>query len=108
MKYSDYEKNLSSYMAKTMVFFGVIAVVELILYYILHMDRVRGGYVPHLGWAISNTIATYFTITIPMCFYMYVKKQTKKEPVQVNDLSEEQKEALRKELLKDLTEKKDE
>lgn len=32
----------------------------------------------------------------------YVKKQTKKEPVKVNDLTEEQKEELKKELLKDL------
>ena len=33
---------------------------------------------------------------------VYVRKTTKREPVQVNDLSEEQKEALRRELLKDL------
>ncbi|MBE6133655.1 MAG: hypothetical protein E7178_03175 [Erysipelotrichaceae bacterium] len=33
---------------------------------------------------------------------IYVRKSTKKEPVQVSDLSDEQKEALKKELLKDL------
>lgn len=33
---------------------------------------------------------------------LYVKKSAKKEPVQVNDLTDEQKEALRQELLKDL------
>lgn len=33
---------------------------------------------------------------------IYVRKQTKKEPIQVNDLTEEQKEALKKELLEDL------
>lgn len=33
---------------------------------------------------------------------LYVRKQTKKEPVKVTDLTEEQKEALKKELLKDL------
>ena len=33
---------------------------------------------------------------------LYVRKTTKREPVKVNDLSEEQKEALRRELLKDL------
>ena len=32
----------------------------------------------------------------------YVRKSTKKEPVKVEDLSEEQKEALRKELLEEL------
>lgn len=34
---------------------------------------------------------------------VYVRKTTKKEPVKVADLSEEQKEALRKELLNDLS-----
>ncbi|MCR5348489.1 MAG: hypothetical protein K6E59_02630 [Bacilli bacterium] len=34
---------------------------------------------------------------------IYVRKTTKKEPVKVNDLTEEQREALRAELLKDLT-----
>ena len=33
---------------------------------------------------------------------IYVKKTSENKPVQVNDLSEEQKEALRQELLKDL------
>lgn len=33
---------------------------------------------------------------------IYVRKSTKKEPVQVSDLSEAQKEALRQELLRDL------
>ena len=33
---------------------------------------------------------------------IYVRKSTKKEPVQVDDLTDEQKEALRQELLKDL------
>ena len=33
---------------------------------------------------------------------IYVRKQTKKEPIQVNDLTDEQKEALKKELLEDL------
>ena len=33
---------------------------------------------------------------------IYVRRTTKREPVKVNDLSEEQKEALRRELLKDL------
>ncbi len=33
---------------------------------------------------------------------IYIKKATKKKPVTVNDLSEEEREALKKELLKDL------
>ena len=34
---------------------------------------------------------------------IYVRKATKKEPVKVNDLTDEQKEALRKELLEELS-----
>lgn len=34
---------------------------------------------------------------------IYVRRSAKKEPVKVNDLTDEQKEELRKELLKDLT-----
>ena len=37
----------------------------------------------------------------------YVRKTSKKEPAKLEDLSEEQKEALRQELLKDLQEKKE-
>ena len=33
---------------------------------------------------------------------IYVRKSTKKEPIKVDDLSAEQKEALRKQLLEDL------
>ena len=33
---------------------------------------------------------------------IYVRRQTKKEPIKVNDLTDEQKEALKKELLEDL------
>ena len=39
---------------------------------------------------------------------LYVRNQTKKEQVQVNTLTEEQKEALKKELLAELSEKKEE
>ena len=77
LNYTDSERTTTSYIAKTMVHFGVIAVLELIIFYCLHLDIVRAGEVPHLGWAISNSIATYFLITFPMCFYLYVKKETK-------------------------------
>ena len=38
---------------------------------------------------------------------IYVRKTTKKEPVKVSDLSDEQKEALKKELLNDLNKEED-
>ena len=39
---------------------------------------------------------------------IYVRRSAKKEPVKVNDLTEEQKEALRQELLNDLKNEKEE
>lgn len=59
----------------------------------------------------KNPTLFLITIVIPLFILLviniiglviYVRKSTKKEPVQVDDLSEEQKEALRQELLKEL------
>lgn len=54
---------------------------------------------------------SFFAFVLPMFLVLagnivglmlYVRKTTKKEPAKISDLSEEQKEALRQELLKDL------
>ena len=56
-------------------------------------------------------VASFFAFVLPMFLVLagnivglmiYVRKTTKKEPAKLQDLSEEQKEALRQELLKDL------
>ena len=58
-----------------------------------------------------NQVASFFAFVLPMFLVLagnivglmlYVRKTTKKEPAKLDDLSEEQKEALRQELLKDL------
>ena len=60
---------------------------------------------------IENTTAFLWICVIPLFVLLaanivglviYVRKTTKKEPTKLNDLSDEQKEALRQELLKDL------
>ena len=64
-----------------------------------------------IGWLQQNTTVYFWAFVFPLFLLLaaniiglviYVRKSTKKEPVQVNDLTDEQKEALRKELLKDL------
>ena len=65
-----------------------------------------------VGWLVNLKPLTYgLAFVVPLFLLLaaniiglviYVKKSTKREPVQVNDLTEEQKEALRQELLKDL------
>lgn len=60
---------------------------------------------------IENTTAYLWLCVIPLFILLaaniiglvfYVRKTSKKEPAKLSDLSEEQKEALRQELLKDL------
>ena len=56
-------------------------------------------------------VVSFFAFVLPMFLVLagniiglmlFVRKTTKKEPAKIEDLSEEQKEALRQELLKDL------
>ena len=72
----------------------------------------RMGMDGFVGWLVNLKPLTYgLAFVVPLFVLLainivglviYVKKSTKKEPVQVDDLTEEQKEALRQELLKDL------
>ena len=74
----------------------------------------RSGLIPFL----AGHLAVYgFGFVIPLFLIlaanivglmMFVRKTTKKEPAKISDLSEEQKEALRQELLRDLQGNKEE
>ena len=65
-----------------------------------------------VGWLVNLKPMVYgFAFVVPLFLLLaaniiglviYVRKSTKKEPVQMEDLSDEQKEALKQELLKDL------
>lgn len=64
-----------------------------------------------IGLLMRNNVLYLCAFVIPLfvilalniiALVFYVRKQTKKEPVQVSDLTDEQKEELKKELLKDL------
>lgn len=70
-----------------------------------------------IGFLIKNPTVYLWAFVVPLFvllaanivgLVLYVRKTTKREPVKVNDLSEAQKEALRQELLRDLTAPKDE
>lgn len=69
-----------------------------------------------IGYLQNNPLVYGLTCVVPLfvlllaniiALVVYVKKTTKKEVVKVNDLNEEQKEALRQELLKELMQKKE-
>ena len=85
------------------------------------IGRSAGEYASGLiGYFQKNPLVYGLTCVVPLFVLLalniiglviYVRKSSKKEPVAVNDLTEEQKEALRKELLKELageSENKDE
>lgn len=64
-----------------------------------------------IGYLQNHTTVYFFGFVLPLFvllaaniigLVLFVKKTSKSEPTQLNDLSEEQKEALRQELLKDL------
>ena len=64
-----------------------------------------------IGYFQRNPLVYGLTCVVPLFVLLavnivglviYVRKSAKKEPVKVNDLSDEQKEELRKELLKEL------
>ena len=81
-------------------------------------DAERQAMTGFVGWLVNLEAWVYgVSFVVPLFILLaanviglviYVRNNTKKEPVQVSDLSDEQKEALRKELLKDLSDKKDE
>lgn len=66
-----------------------------------------------LGWFVQEPNRIIYTVMVPLfillalnivLLFLYVKKTApKREKVELNELSDEQKEALRKELLKDIS-----
>ncbi len=76
LNYQDKERHTLDYIARTIMYFGLEMVVHLVIYYIFKPANLLAlSDVPFLGYGISNTVATYFLITFPMCFYLYVKKE---------------------------------
>ena len=75
-------------------------------------DIDRANMTGFVGWLVNLKPWVYgVAFVVPLFLLLaaniiglviYVKRSTKKEPVQVSDLTDEQKEALRQELLKDL------
>ena len=89
------------------VFLLVISVIMLV-YTIAQPNTIAPGLI---GYFQTNTLVYGLTCVVPLFILLagniiilviYVKKTAKRETPKVADLSEEQKEALRKELLKDL------
>ena len=64
-----------------------------------------------IGYLIAHTTTYFCAFVLPLFILLainivglviYVRKETQKEPIKVHDLSNEQKEALRREILADL------
>ena len=67
-------------------------------------DGLIGYFQQHaLVYGLTCVVPLFVLLAINIVgLVIYVRKSSKKEPVAVNDLTDEQKEALRKELLKEL------
>ncbi len=76
INYVDVNRDVLNYFAKTAIYFGVLISLELTLYYIIKLDFVRQYLyeAPHLGWGVSNTVATFLLITFPFGFYLFTKE----------------------------------
>lgn len=99
------------------VFLLVIAIIMLVKTASMNSaDYVGLEVTDMISYFQKNPMVYGFTCVVPLfvlligniiILVLYVRKTSKKEPVKVNDLSEEEKEALRQELLKDLQNKKE-
>ena len=91
----------------TLFVFHIIALSN-----ILNPDFDANSATGFLGWIVADKGKTYgFALVLPTFIILagnivglvfYVRKQTKKEPVKLDDLTEEQKAELRKQMLNDL------
>ena len=110
----------------------VVLDVALIAFFLVVSIMVLAASVKYKDQAVNNTeglikailelgrksqVGSFFAFVAPMFILlaanivglmMFVRKTTKKEPAKISDLSEEQKEALRQELLRDLQGNKEE
>ena len=101
----------------TLLALDAVLTIGLSVFNIIMLANVAGKSDPQdygtdfLSYLARNTWVYLWAFVVPLFVLLagnlfllvwYVRKTTKKEPVKVDDLTEEQKEALRKELLEEL------
>lgn len=71
------EISFAEYVAKIIFYFGCIVVIEIATYYVVNWDYFLANplSVVHLGWGVSNTVATVLLLSFPMGFYLYYKSK---------------------------------
>ena len=101
----------------SLVAVDLVVTVALLVIHIIMLTQTIGAKpneysdIDFIAFLQKNTTVYFWAFVAPLFailvaniigLVLYVKKTTKKEPVKVNDLSAEQKEALRQELLREL------
>lgn len=98
-------------------FLFVVSIIMLVNTANIQTEADRQQLTGLIGFLANNPTVYLWAFVVPLfvilaaniiALVLYVRKTTKREPVKVNDLSEEQREALRQELLKDLSAPKEE
>ena len=111
-------KNYKKPLFITLISLDVIVTIFLFVLSIIMLanagktDAERQAMTGFIGWLVNLEAWVYGVAFVVPLFVLlavnvvglviYVKRATKKEPVKVSDLTDEQKEALKKELLQDL------
>ena len=101
----------------SLIVVDLIVTVALLVIHIIMLTQTIGAKpneyssIGFIAFLQKNTTVYFWAFVAPLFailvaniigLVLYVKKTTRKEPVKVNDLSDEQKEALRQELLREL------
>ena len=75
LNYADRDISVAEYTAKVAIYFALLIIIELAMYYIINWSYIKENVynVPHLGWAVSNSVAAILLMTFPMGFYLYTK-----------------------------------
>lgn len=71
----DSKVDLRTYFAKIMVWFGMVVLIEIIIFYARLENLEDNVDLRQLGWMNSNSGASALLLSVPFCFYLAVKNE---------------------------------
>ena len=74
INFASNRENSAENLAKSFVYFGLLIVLEILIYYVFDVKPKDAGVI-HLGWAISNSVALVLLLVYPFGFYLYLKTE---------------------------------
>lgn len=71
----DAKVDLRVYFAKTMVWFGMVVLIEVLIFYSRLEPNTTNIDLKELGWMNSNSGASALLLSVPFCFYLAIKNE---------------------------------